>query len=90
MVTAESAERWMQGMLMFLSLIIATTAGAQVEMSFANKVLFTKIGDMDGVRLAVLLPAPVTNEYQERGIKGRFFDFLLSFLTLKNAGHRCP
>ena len=38
MVTAESAERWMQGLLMFLSLIIATTAGAQVEMSFANKV----------------------------------------------------
>ena len=65
MVTAESAERWMQGMLMFLSLIIATTAGAQVEMSFANNVLFTKTGDMDGVRLAVLLPAPVTNEYQE-------------------------
>ena len=47
MVTAESAERWMRGMLMLLSLIIATTAGAQVEMIFANKVLFTKTGDID-------------------------------------------
>lgn len=79
-----------QGLLMLLSLLITTTAGAQAEISFANKVLFTKTGDMDGVRLAALIPAPVTNEYQEisalRSNCGSFYTISKNSKVLYYAG----
>ena len=79
-----------QCLLMFLSLLITTTAGAQAEISFANKVLFTKTGDMDGVRLAALIPAPVTNEYQEisalRSNCGSFYTISKNSKVLYYAG----
>lgn len=88
MVTVNS---FRQGLLMLLSLLITTTAGAQAEISFANKVLFTKTGDMDGVRLAALLPAPVTNEYQEisalRSNCGSFYTISKNSKVLYYAGN---
>lgn len=79
-----------QCLLMFLSLLITTTAGAQAEISFANKVSFTKTGDMDGVRLAALIPAPVTNEYQEisalRSNCGSFYTISKNSKVLYYAG----
>ena len=87
MVTVNS---FRQGLLMLLSLLITTTAGAQAEISFANKVLFTKTGDMDGVRLAALIPAPVTNEYQEisalRSNCGSFYTISKNSKVLYYAG----
>lgn len=50
----------------FVTLISATlSVNAQDEISFSNEVTFSKTGIMDGMRLVVLMPAPITNEYQE-------------------------
>lgn len=38
---------------------------AQSEIAFTNKVTFTTSGDISGIRLCSLMPAPITNEYQE-------------------------
>lgn len=63
--------------VIFLS-IVTLSANAQREISFTNKATFTKTGSMSGVRLVTLLPAPVTNEYQEISLlqtnQGRFID----------------
>ena len=38
---------------------------SQSEISFTNKVVFSKSGNMSGLRVVTLIPAPITNEYQE-------------------------
>ncbi|MBR4552709.1 MAG: transglutaminase domain-containing protein [Bacteroidaceae bacterium] len=50
---------------------------AQGEIAFTNKVVFSKTGNMEGVRLIVLMPAPVTNEYQEiRSLSSNYGTFI--------------
>lgn len=67
-----------QSIPLFVFLLISLSANAQAYVSFTNKVTFQKSGNMKGVRLATLIPAPVTNEYQEIGSlgsnKGVFID----------------
>ena len=46
-------------------LFLSLSADGQSEISFTNKVSFSKVGNMSGVRFVTLMPAPVTNEYQE-------------------------
>lgn len=48
-----------------LSLYTSFSAYAQSEIAFTNKVTYTKTGSISGVRLVSLMPAPITNEYQE-------------------------
>lgn len=61
-----------------ICLLVALSANAQNEISFTNKVSFSKTGSMNGVRLIALIPAPVTNEYQEISLlkanRGSFID----------------
>lgn len=61
-----------------ISFLVALLANAQSEINFTNKVAFTKTGNLNGVRLVTLIPAPVTNEYQEisslQANRGRFVD----------------
>lgn len=45
--------------------LVSLSAYSQSEISFTNKVEFTKNGNINVVRLLTLIPAPVTNEYQE-------------------------
>ena len=47
------------------SLLSPFFVNAQGEIAFTNKVTYTKTGSIIGVRLVSLMPAPVTNEYQE-------------------------
>ena len=47
------------------SLFTPFFVNAQGEIAFTNKVTYTKTGSIIGVRLVSLMPAPVTNEYQE-------------------------
>ena len=47
------------------SLFTPVFVNAQGEIAFTNKVTYTKTGSIIGVRLVSLMPAPVTNEYQE-------------------------
>lgn len=51
---------------------------AQSEIPFTNKVIYTKTGNISGVRLVSLMPAPITNEYQEissiASNRGEFID----------------
>ncbi len=49
----------------FIFLFVSLSVFSQSEIDFTNKVTFTKTGNMSGVRLVTMLPAPVTNEYQE-------------------------
>ena len=49
----------------FFSLFTPFFVNAQGEIAFTNKVTYTKTGSIIGVRLVSLMPAPVTNEYQE-------------------------
>ena len=46
-------------------LLVTFSANAQSEINFTNIVSFTKTRSMNDVRLVALIPAPVTNEYQE-------------------------
>lgn len=46
-------------------LFISLAVYSQSEIDFTNKVTLTKTGNMSGVRLITMIPAPVTNEYQE-------------------------
>ncbi len=59
-------------------IVCCYSANAQNEISFTNKVSFYKSGNMEGVRLVTVIPAPVTNEYQEisslQSNCGRFID----------------
>lgn len=61
-----------------LLLFVSLSVNAQNEINFTNKVSFSKTGDMSGIRLAALIPAPVTNEYQEISSllanRGKFID----------------
>lgn len=52
-------------LLVVVSLFASLPADAQNEIDFTNKVSFSKTGNMSGIRLVTLMPAPVTNEYQE-------------------------
>ncbi len=54
-----------QGILSFAFLLISLSTNAQTNISFTNKFTFQKSGSIDGVRLIALIPAPITNEYQE-------------------------
>lgn len=56
----------MRKILRFIVLLfIIIPVKAQNEISFTNKVSFSKTGNLSGIRLVTLMPAPVTNEYQE-------------------------
>lgn len=46
-------------------LLVSMSVHAQSEISFTNKVSFSKTGNMGGTKLTTFIPAPVTNEYQE-------------------------
>ena len=46
-------------------LSVSLSGYCQGVIDFTNKVTFTKTGSMSGVRLVTVMPAPVTNEYQE-------------------------
>ena len=46
-------------------LLVSLSVFSQSDIRFTNKVAFSQIGNMSGVRLVTLMPAPVTNEYQE-------------------------
>lgn len=46
-------------------LFMVVLGHAQSETAFTNKVTYSKTGNMSGVRLVSLMPAPITNEYQE-------------------------
>lgn len=45
--------------------LVSLSVYSQSEISFTNKAVFSKTGNMNVTRLITLLPAPVTNEYQE-------------------------
>lgn len=67
--------RYLVTILLFFSLL---NVNAQSEIDFTNKVVFTKNGNISVSRFISLLPAPVTNEYQEiselQANCGRFVD----------------
>lgn len=46
-------------------LFTSISGKAQSEIAFTNKVIYSKTGNISGTRLVSLMPAPVTNEYQE-------------------------
>ena len=54
-------------LLIIFTLLLSTslTIVAQNEIPFINKVSFSKTKPMSGVRLVALIPAPITNEYQD-------------------------
>ena len=52
-------------LLALLLLFSLRTSYAQSEISFTNKVVFARNGNISVSRFIALLPAPVTNEYQE-------------------------
>ena len=56
--------------------LVPLVVTAQEEIRFTNKATYTKIGDMNITKFVSLLPAPVTNEYQEitdlKATKGSF------------------
>lgn len=54
-----------RALLVVISFFASLNADAQNEIDFTNKVSFSKTGNMSGIRLITLMPAPVTNEYQE-------------------------
>lgn len=52
-------------LLALLLLFSLRTSYAQSEINFTNKVVFARNGNISVLRFIALLPAPVTNEYQE-------------------------
>jgi hypothetical protein len=59
-------------------LFVSLSVNAQSEISFTNKVAYSKSGNINDVRLISLIPAPVSNEYQDisslRANRGQFMD----------------
>ena len=48
-----------------LYVISSSFVKAQSEIAFTNKVTYTVMGNISGIRLVSLMPTPITNEYQE-------------------------
>lgn len=59
-------------------LFVSLSVNAQSEISFTNKVAYSKSGNINDIRLISLIPAPISNEYQDisslRANRGQFMD----------------